>query len=281
MVGSELSAIFCGLASAASWGAGDFSGGFATKRSNVYSVVIVSQSVGVIGLTVVALLLSEPFPMLDDMLYGGIAGISGVIGLVALYRGLALGRMGIVAPVAAVVAAAVPVIFSMFIEGLPAMPQRVGFVTALVAVWFISRTDGEAKIRGRDLGLPVVAGLGFGLFFIFIDRVNDGAVLWPLVAARIASISMLFVVIAFLRQRGTPAIKQLPVITLAGIFDTGGSAFFALATQISRLDIAAVLASLYPAATILLARFILQERLIPQQWGGIMAALIAVVLISS
>lgn len=281
MAGSELPTIFYGLASAASWGAGDFSGGLATRRSSVYDVVIVSQIVGAGCLVGVAFLLAEPFPAAIDLLYGGMAGISGAIGLVALYRGLALGRMGVVAPVAALVTAVIPVIAGIFIEGWPGGQQLLGFVTALVAVWFISRAGDEARIQMRSLGLPVVAGLGFGLFFILIDRVSDGAVIWPLVAARVASISLMSLVV-FVAQRGeTPAIRQLPVVALAGIFDAGGNGFFALAAQFGRLDISAVLASLYPASTILLAWLVLKEGLIPRQWAGVIAALVAVILISS
>jgi len=281
VINLELSAIFYGLASAASWGAGDFSGGFAAKRNNVFSVVIASQLIGVMGLILVAFLLAEPFPFPGDMLIGGLAGIAGAIGLLALYRGLAVGRMGIVAPVAAVVTAIVPVIVGFFSEGLPARPQLAGFVVALIAVWFISSTDTRARIRWGDLKLPGLAGVGFGLFLTFIGQVTEGAVLWPLVAARIASIGMLLVVINLVRQRKSPALNQLPLIALAGIFDSGGNAFFALATQTGRLDIAAVLASLYPATTVALAWLILRERLLAQQWAGVIAALIAVVLIAT
>ncbi len=276
----ELSAIFFGLASALCWGAGDFNGGFATKRNNVYSVVIVSQIVGIALLVSTALLLSEQFPASKDMFIGGTAGICGGLGLLALYRGLARGNMSIVAPVTAVVTAIIPVIFGMFIEGIPHILQLAGFGLAIIAVWFISQSDGETRVLWRDLSLPSAAGVGFGLFFILIDRVSDGAVLWPLVAARITSITMMFLFVTVTRHGEIPTAPQLPVIALAGIFDTGGNAFFALAAQAGRLDIAAVLSSLYPAGTIILARFILKERLGRQQWLGVIAALAAVVLIA-
>jgi drug/metabolite transporter (DMT)-like permease len=281
LLNSELSALFFGLASAASWGAGDFNGGLAAKRNNVYTVVIFSQLVGAIFLVGVAILFAEQIASAEDMLTGAGAGLVGAIGLVALYRGLAGGRMGLVAPVAAVVTAIVPVIFGLLLEGLPPVRQLAGFGLALVAVWIISRPGDGADFRLRDLSTPCVAGLGFGLFFILIDRVSEGAILWPLVAARIASISMIFVVVRLVRQGQLPGRTQLPVIALAGIFDTGGNAFFALATQMGRLDIAAVLSSLYPATTVLLAHFILQERLSFQQWAGVAVALLAIILIAS
>jgi drug/metabolite transporter (DMT)-like permease len=278
---SEALAVVYGLASAASWGAGDFSGGFASKRSNVYSVIIVSQLVGALFLIGLAFALAESIPSLDNLILGGMAGISGAIGLMALYTGLARGRMGIVAPITAVVAAFFPVIVGILNEGLPSPQRLVGFGIALIAIWFLSRAGKGAVIRLSELALPTVAGLGFGLFYIFIDRVSHAALLWPLVAARIASIGMLSILIAVRRQREVPAANQLLIIALAGTLDAGGNAFFALATQVGRLDISAVLASLYPATTVLLAWLILKERLVRQQWLGVTTALIALVLIAS
>lgn len=269
-----------GLASSVSWGAGDFSGGVAAKRSGVYSVVFISQLVGAICLAGLALLFAEPVSTPIDLLYGSGAGIAGMIGLVALYRGLAGGYMGVVAPVAAVVGAVVPVFAGIFFEGLPGLQHIAGFGLALVAIWLLSGGNGEARIRMQDLGLPVVAGLGFGLFFILIDRVSDGAVFWPLVAARLASIALLFLFVLLTRQTIKPNVRQLPIIALAGLFDSGGNAFFALAAQLGRLDISAVLSSLYPASTVILAWFILKERLARRQWAGVVAALIAVVIIA-
>jgi drug/metabolite transporter (DMT)-like permease len=281
MIGSEALAVVFGLASAASWGAGDFSGGVATKRNSVYSVIIVSQLVGGALLLALAFLLAEAIPSPDNLLFGGLAGISGALGLVALYTALARGRMGIVAPLTAVVTAFFPVIVGIVNEGFPSTWQLLGFGIAFIAVWFLSRGGSDAAIQARELSLPIAAGLGFGLFFIFIDRVSHSAILWPLVIARIASISMLFVFITTTRRGGKiPARNQLLIIFLAGILDTGGNAFFALATRLGRLDISAVLASLYPAATVLLAWFILKERLAFQQWVGVVAALVALVLIA-
>ena len=277
---SLLGAIF-GLAAAASWGAGDFSGGVAARRSQVYTVVLVSELVGLLLLAGLALLLAEPIPPPVDFLWAGAAGIAGTLGLLALYRGLARGRMGVVAPIAAVVSAAVPLIFGSFLEGVPAAPQLLGFGLALVAVWLLSRTGERARIQGYELGLPLLAGLGFGLFLVGIDHVSDTAILWPLAAARTASIAMLLAVLTLARQREKRALTHLPLMVLAGLCDTAGNAFYALAAQVGRLDVAAVLSSLYPVATVLLARFVLQERLTRRQGIGVLAALLAVVLIAS
>ena len=167
---SDLSAVFFGLSSAACWGVGDFSGGLASKRSDVYSVVAFSQMFGVTLLMALAILISEAMPSAGDMLLGAIAGIFGALGLVALYAGLAGGRMGVVAPVTAVVTAAGPVIFSIFLEGLPAGRQMAGFGLAFIAVWLLSYAGHGAVFQVKDLALPVASGLGFGVFLLLIGR---------------------------------------------------------------------------------------------------------------
>jgi len=162
----------------------------------------------------------------------------------------------------------------------------VGFATALVAVWLIAGGEGNvelkiAKLTPKDLFYPVLAGIGFGFFFICIDQVSEEATFWPLVAARLASISTLLLAMLFM-SRLRPSYSSaawLPIL-LAGIFDAGGNIFFALASGVGRLDIVSVLGSLYPAATVLLAWFILHERLTRRQWAGVVLALFAVVLIA-
>ena len=280
MIGSGISVILLGLASALSWGAGDFNGGLASKRTSVYSVVVLSQFVSLVLLVLSAVLIPEGDNSLRDIALGGIAGVCGAAGLVALYSSLARGPMGVVAPVTAVAAAIIPVIFSILNEGLPAMEVFVGFIIAFIAVWLISQGGQEAKIHLTDLRLPIFAGFGFGIFFILIDQVSSNAILWPLVSARSASILVVFIVGMLSRNIELPVLPRLPIIALAGIFDTGGNIFFALATRVGRLDISAILGSLYPAATVVLAWIILKERLALRQWIGILLALVAVILIA-
>lgn len=270
-----------GLASAVGWGAGDFSGGLASRRSPVFVVVLVSELSGVLILIGLAVLLAEPVSPPADLFWAGFAGIMGTIGLLSLYRGLATRPMGVVSPVSAVVTAVVPLLFGFLLEGIPGTRRLLGFAIAIVAVWLISRTPQGGKIRFRDLGLPVLAGLGFGIFLITIDHVSDSTVLWPLVSARFASLAMLFLFVAFTRHRQWPALRHLPLMILAGLCDVGGNTFYALAAHVGRLDTAAVLSSLFPAVTVVLARTILKERLGRQQWVGVAAAIVAVVLIAS
>lgn len=280
MIGSGFSVILLGLASAAAWGAGDFSGGLASKRTSAYSVVVLSQFVSLVLLVLSAVLIPEGDNSLRDIALGGIAGVCAAAGLVALYSGLARGPMGVVAPVTAVVAAIVPVLFSVFSEGIPNIRAMVGFVIALAAVWLISQGDQDARIHLSDLRLPILAGFGFGIFFILIDQVSSNAILWPLVSARSASIIVVVVLGMLTRQMELPILNQVPIIALAGVFDTGGNVFYALATRIGRLDVSAVLASLYPAITVMLAWIILKEKLAIRQWIGVLLAMIAVILIA-
>jgi drug/metabolite transporter (DMT)-like permease len=276
---NSLAPILLGLISAACWGAGDFSGGLATKRANVYSVVIASQLIGVMLLIGLAIAFSESLPTTLQIIWGGAAGVAGAIGLIALYRALALGRMGVAAPVSGVVTAIVPVIVGAFIEGLPKTIQLIGFIVAMIGVWFISRAE-DSKINWNELGLPIAAGLGFGFFLIFINRASGNGILLPLVAARAASLGLTVIVTWIMRQPLLPKIDHLPLIAIVGVMDAGGNAFYAMAASLGRLDVAAVLSSLYPASTILLAWIILKERLTRMQWVGVTATLIAIVLIT-
>jgi len=280
VTGSEFAPVVFGLASAAFWGAGDFCGGLATRRTSAIGVIIASQIVGVILLIGLALAFSEKMPQLAYFIGGGVGGLAGTVGLLALYRALATGRMGLAAPVSGLVGAIVPIVFGAFAEGLPDTPQLIGFGLALLAVWFISRAE-DGAIRVGELGLPILAGLSFGVFFIIINRVSDTAVLWPLVGARLASLATLITLTMFTRRRWRPEGNRLPLIALVGVMEVGGNAFFALAGQVGRLDVAAVLSSLYPATTVWLAWLILKERFTRLQSIGIVAALVAIGLIAS
>jgi drug/metabolite transporter (DMT)-like permease len=282
MLGSEFASVALGLASAASWGAGDFCGGLATKRASVYAVVITSQAAGVALLFGPALMFGETIPPLSDLMWGAGAGIAGAVGLLALYRGLASGQMGLVAPVSAVVAAALPVVVAAFLQGLPGSLKLAGFGAALGGIWFLSRPTSQTAtpFRSNDLGLPLLAGLGFGLFFVLIDQGNDRATFWPIVAARFASLTLLTVIAWTNRQPIAPEHSQLWLVALAGVLDAGGNAFFSLAVQAGRLDVASVLSSLYPASAVALAWWLLKERLTRVQWASVGAALAAIVLIA-
>jgi len=280
MIPAESMSIICGLTSALSWGAGDFAGGLASRRGSALTVVFFSQLIGGTLLLILALLFSRSMPPAAHLLSGGLAGVFGVLGLIFLYKGLARGRMGLVAPLSAVVTALIPLSFSILVEGFPGMLRIIGFAIAMAAVWLLASPGGHLKIERRELQLSLFAGLGFGLFFILMDHASSQAILWPLVAARGAAIGALLALLVARRQLRQPPPSQLTVIALAGILDTSGNAAFAMAAHVGRLDIAAILASLYPASTVMLAWLVFREQLGRQQWIGVAAAGGALILIA-
>ncbi|HEU5349223.1 MAG TPA: DMT family transporter [Ktedonobacterales bacterium] len=272
--------VLLGLAASLCWGSGDFSGGMASRRANVASVIIAAYTVGFVMLVTLAVIWREPLPSAMDLLWGGLAGVAGVLGLLAFYSALATGKMGLAAPVSAVLTATLPVLFSVFLTGFPSLPQLGGFVLALLAIGLISRPEQtEGSLRGIVLAL--LAGCGFGCFFILISRVSPTSTFWPLAVARFVSVALLFVAIQLRRQPLLPAKVVAPLVLLAGVLDAAGNAFFVLAAHSGRLDVAAILSSFYPAATVILAAIILRERVRRVQALGILLALLAIPLISA
>jgi uncharacterized membrane protein len=268
-----------GLAAAASWGGGDFSGGIASRRSDVFAVAAVSRGVGCAVQVVLALALGDAWAAPRQLAWAVAAGISGGIGLVALYRALAVGRMGINAPITGVVAAAFPVLFGAVTQGLPTLPRMAGFALALWGVWRLARPEGTAG-RPEGIGLALLAGLGFGGFYVLIAQAHGLSLFWPLAASTATSLVLLIGLAAVTRQGLIPGPAGLPIALAAGGLDAGGNIFFVLAAHAGRLDVAAVLSSLYPVVTVLGARIILKERVSPGQAVGITAALAAIPLIA-
>lgn len=268
------------LAAAFSWGAADFSGGFASKKSNVYGVVLVAHAVGLIFTVAVALLWRDPWPGSQSMWWGFAAGISGGVGLAALYRSLAVGTMGINAPVASVVTGLLPVAFTFLTLGLPSRSQLGGFALALAAIWLIAMPGGEVG-RPKGLGLAVLAGCGFSGFLVCIKLAGTVSKFWPLVSARAASLLLMLVVVSLMRDDWKPHRGSWRGMIFCGIFDSLGNFLFVYAATRGRLDVAAVLSSLYPASTLILARIFLKERIAKLQAVGIALALGAVALIAA
>jgi drug/metabolite transporter (DMT)-like permease len=280
MLGGDLAAVVFGLASALTWGAGDFSGGVASKRAPVFGVLAIGHGVGLLLLIVLALLWGEAVPPAADLGWGLAAGLAGAVGVAALYRALAVGQMGIVAPLSAVLTAALPALFGALTQGLPEARTLAGFGLALLAIWLIAGTGGAGGARD-GLGLAVLAGCGFGLFFILVHRAGASAVFWPLVAARAGSFALVLPLALGKRPFLGGDTRLLVPILLSGALDVAGNAFFVLAGQAGRLDVAAILAALYPASTVMLAALLLRERVLRVQVVGIAAALGAIALIAS
>ncbi|MBI5963587.1 MAG: DMT family transporter [Chloroflexi bacterium] len=272
-------AVMFGLVSAVTWGAGDFSGGMAVKRTNPYGVVISAHIMSLFLIVALALIFGERIPPLSDWLWGGAAGLCGGIGLALLYRALATGQMSVAAPVSALVAASLPVLVSAFSDGLPRLITLAGFMLALTAVWLISGGIG-IEIRLSHLYLPVMAGLTFGAFFIFLHYGSSTSIFWTLAATRVASISGLLGYSIITHEPWFPTRDSWKWIALSSVLDAAGNTFYALSARYGRMDVAAVLGSLYPGSTVLLAWLVLKERISRVQTFGILIALAAIVLIT-
>jgi drug/metabolite transporter (DMT)-like permease len=193
---------------------------------------------------------------------------------------LAIGQMGIAAPVTAVLSAGLPVLFTALFHGLPTALKIAGFGLALAGVWLLSRPTHVSGLPA-GFGLAVLSGFGFGGFLILIAQAGHATVLWPLAASKVASFATMVIVALATRQAARPAAGLLPLAFLAGVLDVAGNAFFMLAAHLGRLDVAAVLSSLYPASTVVLATIVLKERVTRIQAAGIVVALLAIPLIAS
>jgi drug/metabolite transporter (DMT)-like permease len=241
--------------------------------------VFISYSVGLLALVIVALVRREPLSSVPDLVWGAVAGLSGMAGLVFLMRGFVMGRMGIVAPVSAVLATAIPVVFTAFTEGLPRQLQLLGFGFAIVSIWMLSRRERFGR-RPEGIGMALLAGLGFGGFFIALGQVSEEAVFWPLVAGRLAACTLMVLILLSTRRPLIPSPLPLGILILAGILDVAGNLFFLLAIQLGRLDVTAVLGSLYPAVTAILARVVTKEYMARLQMAGVAVAVLAIVMIT-
>jgi drug/metabolite transporter (DMT)-like permease len=283
--GIHLLSIIYGILSAGTWGAADFIGGLASKRTSPYRVLFLAEIAGLIPFTAAALLTREAMPSANEMLLGAGSSLIGLTGLILLYRALADGQMIIAAPVSALFAAIIPVIFGFFTLGIPALATLTGFGLAFLAVWFISQTDMAnwyAPLRGlrslADLRLPLLSGIFFGLYFIIIHKATLHAFFWPLAAARLAGVLVFGLYALLMHQPAMPPRDLWGLCIVNGVLDIGGNAFYVLAAQTGRIDVAAVLGALYPASTVLLAWVFLKERLNWLQVFGVLLAFIAIVL---
>ncbi len=277
------------------WGAADFLGGLATRRAAAFLVVAIAHGASLVVVLVYALLSHAAIPSGHAIKFGLAAGLIGGTGLMFFFAALANGAMGLTAAVAGVVTATVPVVFSFFTEALPGPTRLVGFGLAFGAIWLIAYSPGSAPNR-RNLAIAAISGTGFGSMLVLLRLANGGA-LWPLVFSRVGSAGVaIFVCLAVLaRRRGMPpsssaVVGHVPSTTnwplllslaaLSGILDAGGNFSYTSSALLGRLDVAAVLSSLYPTVTILLAAWLLRERTRRSQTLGMALALGAVVLIS-
>jgi drug/metabolite transporter (DMT)-like permease len=226
-----LLSIIYGLISALGWGAADFSGGLASRKSSAYQVLFLSELAGVLPLIILALAVSDPIPPFSAWGWSALASTVGTFGMLILYRAFAEGRMTIAAPVSALLAAVVPVAVGALTEGLPDPLTGAGFALALVAVWIISQDGSAADLRLslRDLRLPLLSGGFFGLYFVLIHQATREAYFWPLVGARLTGTLVMLGYGLALRGPILPKRESWRLALLAGILDVGGNIFYVLA----------------------------------------------------
>jgi uncharacterized membrane protein len=275
------------LVSAVGYGISDFSGGLASRRAPAIAIVLVSNSLTlVIALFAVALLPGSAYH-LGDVTWGIAAGTVGVVGVVLLYRGLAIGPMSVVAPLTAVLSAIVPVVVGVIRGERPGALALGGVALALPAMVLVGRESDArvgASVSRAALLSALAAGVSFGGFYVLLAQTGSDGGAWPLVGQRAASVAILLVLTAVAVRRGTPALPRgrgLALAVTAGITDFVANLAYVLATHRGLLALVAVLSSLYPATTVLLARAILGERLARGQLGGLLLAVAAVALIAA
>jgi uncharacterized membrane protein len=279
------------LASAAFYGAADFLGGIASKRADAVVVTFAAQASGLIVLALLLPLLPSSSPLPSDYLWGIAAGVAGSGGVALLYRALAIGTMSIVAPITAVCAAAVPVLVALALGERPGVYAALGIVLAAVAIVLLSRVQSVESAPRRmqsAVSLAFISGIAVGLFFLCLAQTSDDSGVWPLIVGRSVSVP-LFGVMAVTRGRSLSRDEETTLLERGaartavgcGVVDMTANALYLIATRHGPLSLVATLASLYPASTVLLARFTLGERLSGSQALGVACALVAVVLIVS
>ncbi|HEY7346066.1 MAG TPA: DMT family transporter [Gaiella sp.] len=257
-----MTAAILALLGAASWGVGDFFGGLAARRVHVLTVLVASQAVGLVGAAVwvVASFESPPDPV--DLLPAAGAGACGAIGLAALYRGMAVGAMGIVAPISAA-SPVVPLAVDLARGVSPSPYQWLGIAAVLGGIVVLARDPqaGRAAKLASGVTLALVAAASFGLFVVGLDAAADESVPWTILVARGTSTAFALVLAVAVSVAIRPPARLLPAIVAIGLFDTTANVLVAFATTVGSAGVVAVLSALYPVATIVLARIVLGERL--------------------
>jgi drug/metabolite transporter (DMT)-like permease len=275
--------VLLGLLAAAFYGAADFFGGLASRRSSIFAVVVISQTAGFVLLCVL-LPLFPGHVTPSALLYGFAGGVCAGAGIALLYRALAIGTMGVVSPITAVLAAAVPVMVGIFARGEHLSVWKLaGILVALVAVVLIPLSpgaDGRLEFSGAGVREAIASGLALSGFYVFLALAGKDSGPYPLVAARIGSAGLLLLVALVRRRSLVPVRATVPMILCAGALDMTANALYLYAVRSGYLAICAVLTSLYPASTVVLARFVLHERLATVQKLGVGFALLGVVLIA-
>jgi len=268
-----------GMAAVLAWGTSDFLGGYATRRANAFLFTTVVNLGGLLVVGTLASASHAAFPSARSVPWMLAGGISGGASLAVFYRALSSGRMGLTAPVAAVLSAAIPTLFAMFTEGLPGKISLAGFFLAAVGLWLITRTEDGNTPEG--IGLALIAGTGFAGFYLCVRQAGDGSAFWIATFTRAGGLLITGLIILLQRNFRDITAAGVRWAVVTGCVDSLGTILFVRAIQTGRLDEAVVISSLYPAVTVLLARMVLKEHFTRWRFVGLLAALAAVPMIAA
>jgi drug/metabolite transporter (DMT)-like permease len=280
LIPSTVAVVGLSLLASVGWGVADFGGGLTSRRAPVLGVLFWSQVASLVVGVPILLLAHEPAMRSEDLAISVAGGILGAVGLSFLYRGLAVGRMGVVAPVAAVLTATLPVAYGFLTEGLPSTVAVLGILLAAVSVVLVSRSPEDSGGRPSGVWYAIAAGCTFGMFTIAANGLADDLIVTPVVLIRFTSILTVATWILARRQPWRVSRRLWPALLIVGVVDMSATASYLSAIAIGPLAIAAILASLYPVVTTILAAAVLRERISPVHAVGILAAGVAVVLIA-
>lgn len=268
------------LGASLAWGFSDFTGGFLSRRAAVVTVVLASQLAGLGGVAIAVAVAAGDPPGARQLAWAAGAGVAGVAGIGALYRGMAIGAMSVVAPLSAV-AAVIPAAADVA-AGRPLGALRgAGIVLALAGVALTAYHPGAARGLAAGVPLALVAMLGFGGFFVALDRAATDGFWWPALVARAVSVAAVALVALGLRSPPRVPARLLPAIVAVGLLDVGANVLFAAATTKGLVSVVSVLVSLYPVVVVVLARLVLGERVTPLQSGGAAVALAGAAMVSA
>lgn len=274
----------CSVIAVFLWGASDFAGGYGSRRANAFVLTAFSHVCAFALMFAIALGTSGAFPSRASIVWAVAAGAVGGFSLSIFYRALALGQMGMTAPIAALLGAAIPALADIAMEGTPSRWTVCGFLLAILAIWLITRpepsVEGEALGRPAGIGMAALAGVGFAGFFLCIHQAT-GSPIWIAAISRVGSFTATALAVVVTRAPLTLDRPRALLGMVAGCLDISASALFIFANQHGRLDEAVVITSLYPAVTVLLARLVLKEHFSRWKFIGLLAALAAVPLIAA
>src|SRR3954454_18233 len=279
-----MAAIALALVASISWGCADFVAGLKSRVLPILTVITISQGAGLLAIAAIVAARGQGSPGGDYWIYAALSAVGGLAGLFAFYRGLSMGAMSVVAPVSSL-SAAVPVVFGLATGERPSALQGVGMVVAIAGVALAAREEGpEGAEEGRPrvaagVGLALIAALGFGSFFVGMDKAAEADAVWPILVNRIAGVTMLLVLVAVLRPSLTLGRPDFRALFAVGVLDMGANFLFALASREGFVSLVSVLASLYPVVVIALAHIVLRERTSPLQLAGAGLALAGVAMI--